>query len=216
MNDEAAKPSESSDDALESKVYASHDGHTLGMKDLLEFFHQRGTLRVSDLHLKVGCPPTYRVDGRLQKTKGPPLDNETVESLLRGLLTSDDVARLKSDRSADSSYISDALQFRLNCFYDNDGLAAAIRALDQSPPPVEKIGFTNQVWRDIVQLQQGLVLITGITGAGKSTTIASLINHIAQERPCRIITLEDPNRVSHAKPKGIAVTARSWAGCPQL
>ena len=84
------------------------------------------------------------------------------------------------------------MQFRLNCFLDNDGLVLAIRALEANPPPVEQIGFPNGVWRDIIGKQHGLVLVTGITGAGKSTTIASLINRIAETRPCRIITLEDP------------------------
>jgi twitching motility protein PilT len=84
------------------------------------------------------------------------------------------------------------MQFRLNCFYDSAGLALAIRALDPIPIPIEEIGFPNAVWGDIIKKQWGLVLLTGITGAGKSTTVASLIDRIAQVRPCRIITLEDP------------------------
>ena len=85
-----------------------------------------------------------------------------------------------------------SMQYRVNCFHENDGMAVAIRALYADVPAVENIGFPNGVWRDIVVKQQGLVIVTGVTGAGKSTTIASLINHIAQIRPCRIITLEDP------------------------
>ncbi len=100
--------------------------------------------------------------------------------------------RLQDTRSVDSSYITEEMQFRINCFYDNDGVAVAVRALEKTVPPVEQIGFPNAVWRDILARQQGLVLVTGITGAGKSTTIASLIDRIAQQRPCRIITLEDP------------------------
>jgi twitching motility protein PilT len=149
-------------------------------------------MRVSDLHIKVGCPPTYRVDGRMQKMKGPPLDGPTVEALVRGLLADGEFATLAQRRAVDSSYITEKLQFRLNFFYDNDGLAIAIRALESSPPPVDQIGFPNGVWMDIIKKQQGLVLVTGITGAGKSTTIASLIDRVAQTRPCRIITLEDP------------------------
>ena len=108
------------------------------------------------------------------------------------MLGEGDWQRLADHRSADSSYITENMQFRLNTFHDNDGLAIAVRALDDNPPAVEDIGFPNDVWRDIVTKQHGLVLLTGITGAGKSTTIASLINHIAETRPCRIITLEDP------------------------
>ncbi len=177
---------------LEEKVYDATESHRLSMRDLLEYFHRRGTMRVSDLHLKVGCPPIYRVDGDLQKMKGAPLRPEAMEPLVRSLLSDVEWQRLQEHRSVDSSYITETMQFRINCFYDNDGLAMAIRALNNAIPPVEEIGFPNFVWRDILNRQQGLVLMTGITGAGKSTTIASLIDRIAQQRACRIITLEDP------------------------
>ena len=177
---------------LDSKVYAVADDRVMSMRDLLEYFNQHGSLRVSDLHLKVGSPATYRVDGDLQKMKAPPLDKKTAESLIASLISEVEFEALKKDGSVDSSYITDQMQFRLNCFCDSDGLSIAIRALDPSPIPLEQIGFPNGVWNDIVKKQWGLVLITGITGAGKSTTIASLIDRIAGTRPCRIITLEDP------------------------
>jgi twitching motility protein PilT len=178
--------------ALDAKLYAVTPDRRLSLRDLLEYFSKHGSLRVSDLHLKAGCPPVYRVDGALQKMKGPPLDGATVEAMARGLLSDDEWEQLGRMRSVDSSHITPTMQFRLNCFRDNDGLALAIRALDANPPAVEDIGFPNGVWRDIVARQHGLVLVTGITGAGKSTTIAALISRIAEERKCRIITLEDP------------------------
>lgn len=177
---------------LDTKVYAADGDRKLSMKDLLDYFSQVGRLRVSDLHIKVGCPPVYRIDGNLQRMKGAPLNAETVDALARSLLAPGEVNRLKENRSTDSSCITDKMQFRLNFFHDNEGVAIAIRALETIPPPVEEVGFPNGVWRDIIHRQHGLVLITGITGAGKSTTIASLIDRIAQTRPCRIITLEDP------------------------
>ena len=177
---------------MDSMVYAATADRTLSMRDLLNYFCTHGSLRVSDLHLKAGSPPTYRVDGQLQRMKGADLDEPTVETLAHSLLNDTEWVRLKKDRSVDSSYMTDATQFRLNAFYDRDGLAVAIRALDPSPITIEQIGFPNDVWRDIINKQWGLVLVTGITGAGKSTTIASLIDHIACEHPCRIITLEDP------------------------
>lgn len=177
---------------LETKLYAVNAEKKLSMCDLLDYFTRHGSMRVSDLHLKAGCPPVYRVDGNLQKIKGRPLDAETIESLARTLVTPTEWQTLVEQRSVDSSYISTSMQYRLNCFYDNDGLGVAIRALDADPPRVEEIGFPNNVWQDIIQKQHGLVLVTGITGAGKSTTIASLITRIAETRPCRIFTLEDP------------------------
>ena len=162
------------------------------MKDMLDYFAEHGAMRVSDLHLKVGSVPVYRIDGDLQKMDGPAITAQQVEILAGSLLSEQELARLKEEGAVDSSYLTGTMQFRLNCFYDSDGLAVAIRALLSDPPAVETIGFPNNVWQDIVNKQHGLVLVTGITGAGKSTTIASLIDRIAQIRPCRIITLEDP------------------------
>ncbi len=177
--------------ALDEKVYAVGE-RRLSMQDLLDYFAQQGKMRVSDLHLKIGVPPVYRVDGLLQRMKGPALDAATTEGLAFSLLSDTEVDWLKQNHSVDGSVSSGDMQLRFNCFYDREGIAVAVRALYADVPAVEDIGFPNGVWRDIVQKQQGLVLVTGITGAGKSTTIASLINHIAQTRPCRIITLEDP------------------------
>ncbi len=178
--------------SLETKVYAVTPDRKLSLKDLLDYFARHGSMRVSDLHLKAGCPPVYRVDGALQKMKGTPLDAETMQVLARALLSDEEMNTLQTKGSTDGSYITGNMQFRFNCFSENDGLSLAIRALESNPPAVEDIGFPNAVWRDIINRQHGLVLVTGITGAGKSTTIAALINRIAETRPCRIITLEDP------------------------
>ncbi|MCC7145928.1 MAG: PilT/PilU family type 4a pilus ATPase [Phycisphaeraceae bacterium] len=192
MDDSLSQEYSSAPSPLDQPIYPMTDKRVLSVRDLLDYFNRQGPLRVSDLHLKVGAQPVYRVDGRLQRTKGQPLTPAHLEAMARAVLAEGDWQRLKADGAVDSSLHTAGMHFRLNCFHENDGLALAIRCLESAPPPVEQIGFPNQVWRDIVTLQQGLVLITGITGAGKSTTIASLINHIVAHRPCRIITLEDP------------------------
>ncbi len=188
---------------LDTQLYTLSDGHPVSMRDLLAYFTKRGSLRVSDLHLKAGCPPVYRIDGELQRLTGPPMGNETVWALAATLLREPELEALRRDRAVDSSYFTDAMQFRLNCFHDSDGLAVAVRALEPKPIPVEQIGFPNNIWRDILNRQWGLVLVTGITGAGKSTTIASLIDRIADTRACRIITLEDPIEYRLHSAKGI-------------
>jgi twitching motility protein PilT len=177
---------------LATRVYSVSTDRKLSILDLLDYFRQMGSMRVSDLHIKVGSPPIYRVDGLLQRMKGPPVDAATVEGFAHSLLADREYKSLQENRSVDSSCFTESLQFRINCFHDTHGLAIAIRALQSSPPPAESIGFPNDVWRDIVAKQQGLVLVTGMTGAGKSTTIASMLNYIARTRACRIITLEDP------------------------
>jgi len=192
------------------KVYRVDEGHCYSMNDLLAFFGEHGRMRVSDLHVKVNCPPVYRMDGKLQKMNGPPVDRETAEALVLSLLADEDAAALKRDRAVDSSYSILGLQFRINCFYENDGLAIAVRALEAAPPEIEQIGFPNGVWGDIVSRQSGLVLVTGITGAGKSTTIAALIARIAAVRPCRIITLEDP--IEYRLPSKRAIISQREVG----
>lgn len=178
--------------SIDEKIYPAGVDRKLSMRDLLDYFRQHGSLRVSDLHLKVNCSPVYRFDGDLRRYDGAPLTPQTVELLAGTVLSEVELEALRRDGSAETSLFTKTMQFRISCFRDSDGLALAIRALELTIPSLEKIGFPNGVWRDIIKAQQGLVLVTGITGAGKSTTIASLIDRIASERPCRIITLEDP------------------------
>jgi twitching motility protein PilT len=177
---------------IDSKVYSAADNVKLSMSDMLEYFEKHGALRVSDLHLKIGTPPAYRIDGDLVKLRGPNLTKEQAESLIYPLIGEKGLASLKKNHQADCSYKQGKLQYRINAFYENDGVCAAIRALGLDIANPEDIGFPNDVWKDIIKLKQGLVLFTGTTGAGKSTTIASLIEQINKKRACRILTLEDP------------------------
>lgn len=177
---------------LSEKIYSINDTKTVSMRELLQSFKRHGADRVTDLHLKVGSPPIYRLDGALKKTSGTPLDKATIETLARSLVDDEEWKVLEEHRSVNNSHLIDGLRFRINCFHDRMGLCMAIRALDMVMPTIEKIGFPNGVWQDIIELRQGLVLLTGATGSGKSTTIASLIAEIAKKRPCHIITLEDP------------------------
>lgn len=177
---------------LDEKLYAVSDTKRVSMRELLHSFERHGTSRVTDLHLKVGLPPVYRVDGELKITNGRPLDEPTLSALARTLVNDAEWETMGGARSVNNSHLIGTHRFRVNCYHDRKGLALAIRALDTSTPTIDMIGFPNRVWEDIVGLQQGLVLVTGATGVGKSTTIAALLNHIAQTRACHIITLEDP------------------------
>jgi twitching motility protein PilT len=178
--------------SADEKVYPAGEGSVLSITDMLAYFEKHGALRVSDLHIKVGAVPAYRIDGDLVKLKGAVITQELAEGLIYPLLDEKEIAAFKNGDSIDCSYRFGNLQFRINVFMDNDGIAAAIRALGLDIPPPEDIGFPNDVWQDIVRRKHGLVLFTGITGAGKSTTIASMIERINENRACRIITLEDP------------------------
>jgi len=178
--------------SISAKVYHAAELGEFSLLDMLAYFQEHGAMRVSDLHIKVGAPPTYRIDGNLVRLKGPAVTPEVARLLIRPLLDEEKLRKLDLQHSVDSSYRLGSLQFRINIFRDNDGIAAAIRALSLDIPKVEEVGFPNTIWQDIVERKHGLVLLTGITGAGKSTTIASLINRISQKQSCRIITIEDP------------------------
>ncbi len=174
------------------KVYSTENLGKLSILDMLAYFEEKGAMRVSDLHIKVGAPPTYRIDGDLVKLKGVTVTPEMAKQLIYPLLSHENLQKFHRQYSVDCSYRFASLQFRINVFQENDGICAALRALSLDIPKIEKIGFANDVWQDIVNRKQGLVLVTGITGAGKSTTIASLIDRISEKRACRIITIEDP------------------------
>lgn len=178
--------------SINAKIYKNAEFGMWSMEDMLLYFKRHGVMRVSDLHIKVGVPPTYRFDGNLLKLRGDNVTKEIAEALIYPLLGEAKVAEFKAKNSVDCSYHFADLQFRINVFIDNDGPAAAIRALGSDVPPLEEIGFPNNVYKDIANLKNGLVLMTGITGAGKSTTIASFLDRIADSKACRIISVEDP------------------------
>lgn len=177
---------------ISEKIYPAGDGTYLSITDMLAYFEKMGAMRVSDLHIKIGTQPAYRIDGELVRLKGGAVTPEVAKKLIYPILGPKNIEHLEQDMAVDCSYKYGTLQFRINAFLDNDGLAAAVRALGTDIPEPEEIGFPNDAWQDIVRRKHGLVLFTGITGAGKSTTIASLIDRINQNRACRIITLEDP------------------------
>jgi twitching motility protein PilT len=175
-----------------AKAYSTENLGKMSIIDMLAYFERHGAMRVSDLHIKVGAPPAYRIDGDIVKLKGPTVTPPVAKQLIYPLLSDANLGKFQEHHSVDCSYKYGSLQFRINVFQENDGICAAIRALSLEIPKIESIGFPNDIWQDIVERKQGLVLVTGITGAGKSTTIASLIARISEKSACRIITVEDP------------------------
>jgi twitching motility protein PilT len=196
--------------SIAAKVYPTENLGMMSILDMLNYFIEKGAMRVSDLHIKVGAPPSYRIDGDLIKLKGVTVTTEMAKQLIYPLLSEEHLAKFKNDYSVDCSYRLGTLQFRINIFQENDGIAAAIRALSLNIPKIEQIGFPNNVWDDIINKSQGLVLVTGITGAGKSTTIASLIDRIGEKNNCRIITIEDP--IEYIYPQKHAIISQREIG----
>jgi len=196
--------------SVSTKVYETAELGMLSILDMLKYFEKRGAMRVSDLHIKVDAPPAYRIDGDLVKLKGPKITPKMAKQLLYPLLSNENLRKLRQSYSIDCSYRLGQLQFRINIFRENDGLAGAIRALSLDIPPVEDIGFPNDVWKDIITRRHGLVLMTGITGAGKSTTIASIIHRISEKSACRIMSVEDP--IEYIFPQKYSLTSQRELG----
>ena len=185
-----------------NKVYKAQGG-MFSIIELLRIFADSkmeidGISRISDLHMKVGEPVRYRYDGELETIEGgEALTAEQLRELVFPLLTEEQcellVGNTRVDIDAGFTWEDEKINFRLNVFHDRDGLACVMRMLPKHIPEIDELGFMNdQVWQDLVELKQGLVLVTGVTGSGKSTTIASLIDYINKSRKARIITLEDP------------------------
>ncbi|MBN1788797.1 MAG: PilT/PilU family type 4a pilus ATPase [Sedimentisphaerales bacterium] len=177
---------------VDAKIYKTAESGSWSISDMLSYFRRHGVMRVSDLHIKVGVQPAFRVDGDLMKLRGEIVTKAVAKGLIYPLLGEHHIAQFEANSNVDCSYQFGDIQFRINVFVDNDGMVAAIRALGAELPKLDQVGFPNDIYEDIVKIQNGLVLVTGITGAGKSTTIASFIDRISEVRPCRIISVEDP------------------------
>ena len=155
---------------------------------LRELVNRRG----SDLHLKVDRPPLMRISSDLLPSEFPPLSREDMEGVLRQLVGEKGWTRLVEDYEVDASYeIKDVARFRLNAFKEREKFGAALRVIPLTSPTIDGMGLPA-VLKDICQAPQGLVLVTGPTGSGKSTSLAAMISHINDTQPLHIVTIEDP------------------------
>lgn len=176
----------------------------LSFAQMLNYFidpaYKRGNLsRISDMHVKMGRPVSFRIDDDLTPMPGAvDVTGEVIRYMLGILLSEKHLAIALSDdevQDVDTAFEWEAegVNFRLNIFRDRDGLAFVMRVLASDIPSIQEVGLpSDKIWQDITALKRGLVLVTGVTGSGKSTTISSLINHVNLYRKTRIITLEDP------------------------
>ena len=157
----------------------------------------------SDLHLKVAQPPVYRVKGDLVRLKSAPLSDGDLETLLMPLITGRNREEFDKRGYADFSVGIDGVgRFRCNVYKQRASLSAAIRRVKPNVPSYQELGLPAQIAR-LAELEQGLVLVGGITGSGKSTTIASVLNDINRNRRVHIITIEDPIEYVFADDKAI-------------
>lgn len=159
------------------------------IEDLMEQVVESGG---SDLHLSAGLPPYIRVNGHLTSTEHEPLTAEQCQRLIFSMLNNTQRKHLEQTWELDCSYgVRGLARFRVNVYKDRGTYAAALRTLSSQAPSIETLGLANIV-REITEKPRGLVLVTGPTGSGKSTTLASMINNINLTRAEHILTVEDP------------------------
>jgi twitching motility protein PilT len=150
------------------------------------------TLSATDIHLQAGLPPVYRVQKRLIHEGDAKLGPQQIEDLVFSLMTDQQKRIFLEKLDYDfSCSVPGRARFRINAFRQRDSVAAALRRIPYEIPALETLGLANSLL-DLTRLKRGLVLITGATGHGKSTTLAALIDRINRERPLHIVTIEDP------------------------
>lgn len=168
------------------------------LRQLLKLAIDQGA---SDIHITVGTPPQLRIDGILVRVRADALDPAECKNLCYSLLTDEQKSRFEETKELDLSFgVKGLARFRANLFYQRGCVAASLRRIPTDVPDVKSLGLPPIVG-DFTKFHNGLVLVTGPTGSGKSTTIAALIDKINSEERGHIVTIEDPIEYIHQHKK---------------
>jgi twitching motility protein PilT len=188
---EAARPPD-----VEPGLRGQAPGTRVAIAELLKRVLDEGA---SDLHLTVGARPALRVHGRLQQLEDfPVLAPDEVRAMVYSILTQRQRDRLEAELELDCAHtLSGQARFRLNVYFQRDSVGAAFRLIPEEIKPLEALGIPPQVG-NLARLARGFVLVTGPTGSGKSTTLASLVDQANRERTDHIMTVEDPIEFLHS------------------
>jgi len=179
------------------------------MEELLALLVRQGG---SDLHVSVGSPPRIRIDGELMPVEHPALNGDDTRRLATSVLSGDQIAKVDRDLELDCSFGLEGYgRFRANVFYQQGAVAAVMRAIPTGIPTFEQLGMPIEICQKLCSMKSGLVLVTGSTGAGKSTSLAAMIDYVNTNRRGHIVTIEDPVEFTH-KHKGCMVSQREVGG----
>jgi len=167
-------------------------------------FKRAVDMGASDLHLRVGLPPILRIDGRLLRQDDfPLLTTDDTMQILDKIASPEQKARLFAEKELDFAYALDFLaRFRINVMWQNKALSIACRVLPFIVPSIDELELPH-VCKSLILQPRGLILVTGPTGVGKSTTMAAMIRHLNENRDCNIICIEDPIEYQHQNIKSI-------------
>ena len=168
-----------------------------------KLLHTAATRNSSDVLLIAGAPPMLRINGALAAVSGPALDAEEVRSLVLPLLEQWQMEELQKKKSVDLSFMREGLgRFRINIHHQRGTLAASIRLLPSRIPSLESLHLPASLAK-LAERRQGLVLVTGATGCGKSSTLAALIDIVNTRRAAHVVTIEDPIEYQHSNRSSI-------------
>src|SRR5262245_57482502 len=150
-------------------------------------------LGASDVHLKVGLPPIFRIKGELRTVRDvPPMSRDVVQAFALDMMSDRQRETFESVWDVDLAYATaDGARYRVNAFQQRGNVGLVLRLIPPEVPPFEKLNLPPAVL-SLVEASRGLVLVTGITGSGKSTTLAAMVDAINSRRACHIVTIEDP------------------------
>jgi twitching motility protein PilT len=172
----------------------------VSMSELFMMMHERGA---SDLHLTAGAPPTLRIDGELVATPFEKLNGEATQTLIFSMMTDDQRARYEATNELDMAFgLKGIGRLRMNVFRQRGAVGAVIRAIPQSFMTFEELGMPPVIY-DVMKIPKGLILITGPTGSGKSTSLAAMIDYLNERRSLHIVTIEDPIEYVHSHKKSL-------------
>ncbi len=181
----------------DSKSY-NNQGTGMDITELLAFSAKQGA---SDLHLSAGLPPMIRVDGDVRRINLPPLEHKEVHELIYEIMNDKQRKDYEEFMETDFSFeVPGVARFRVNAFNHNRGAGGVFRTIPSKVLSMEDLGM-GQVFADISMIPRGLVLVTGPTGSGKSTTLAAMMDHINENKYEHILTVEDPIEFVHESKK---------------
>lgn len=166
--------------------------------DITELLSLSVERRASDLHLSAGLPPLLRIDGDVLRLDLPPCDPQQVHALIYDIMNDQQRRNFEEQLETDFSFeIPKLARFRVNAFNHNRGAGAVFRTIPSEILSIEQLGL-GDIFKKICQYPHGIVLVTGPTGSGKSTTLAAMLDHINQSRYEHILTIEDPIEFVHS------------------
>ena len=172
----------------------------MDIKQLLAFTMQN---KASDLHLSAGSPPIIRSSGVLKRVKGEPLSSDDIRGMLYSIMSEDQRAEYEKTSDIDFAIaLGEKARFRVNGFASRLGVCAVFRTIPTEVPTLNQLNLPP-VMRRLAELEKGIILVTGPTGSGKSTTLAAMVNHINMHEAKHILTIEDPVEFFHHSKKSL-------------